>query len=322
MKRILLVKTSSLGDVIHNLPVVSDMLNHHANAKIDWVVEEAFADIPKLHPKVNNVFTVAIRRWRKHLLHKETWSEIATVKKQIAQQPYDLIIDTQGLLKSAVITSFAQGIKIGMDKTTAREPLASYFYDQKYAISRNQHAVTRNRELVALACNYEKPSNAPEYGIAPDDVTLALTLPKKFVIGLHATSKDSKLWPTAQWIALAEALAELHCHLVLPWASEAEHQRAQTIATNHDNVMVLPKLSIAQLANIIQQAWVAVGVDTGLSHLSAALSIPTVAIYTDTNPTLTGVMAATDSQAINLGGVNQIPAITSVLDAIQQVILK
>jgi len=317
MKRILLVKTSSLGDVIHNLPVVTDILQQHPDAHIDWVVEEAFADIPKLHPAIKQVFTVAVRRWRKQLLCKKTWCEIATFKKQVSQQPYDLIIDTQGLIKSAVMTTFALGSKCGMDKHSAREPLASYFYHKKYPVARNQHAVTRNRALAAQACGYQLRDNAPTYGIAAKEGVLNVALPPSFVVGLHGTSKDSKLWPTRLWIDLAKQLATQHQSLVLPWASEAEQQRAQAIASEADNVIVLPKLSIAQLACIIEQAWVAVGVDTGLSHLSVALNIPTVAIYTDTNPARTGVMASANSKVVNLGGVQQIPSVASVLDAIQ-----
>lgn len=319
MKRILLVKTSSLGDVIHNLPVVTDILQQHPDAHIDWVVEEAFADIPTLHPAIKQVFTVAVRRWRKQLFNQKTWCEITSFKRKISQTPYDLIIDTQGLVKSAVMSSFARGSKSGMDKASAREPLASCLYDKKYPIPRNQHAVTRNRELAALACGYQNPSSAPEYGINTEKTALNITLPAVFIIGLHGTSKDSKLWPTKQWMALADLLAAQQRYLVLPWASEAEHHRAQIIANNRINVTVLPKLSIAHLANVIQHAWAAIGVDTGLSHLSAALNIPTVAIYTDTNPARTGVMAAAQGQVINLGGAKQNPSVEAVLDAVQAV---
>ncbi len=319
MKRILLVKTSSLGDVIHNLPVVTDILQHEKNVQIDWVVEESFADIPKLHPSVNQVFTVAVRRWRKQLFSQKTWQEISAFKQQVAQHHYDLIIDTQGLIKSAVMASCAQGVKHGMDKQSAREPLASYFYKQTHTVSRDQHAVVRNRELAAYACGYAKPDQAPDYGIATTANVTAVELPARFVIGLHGTSKESKLWPTGLWIRLAQALAEKQCHLVLPWASQAEQQRATAIARNLPNTLVLPKLSIAQLADITQHAWAAVGVDTGLSHLSAALNIPTVAIYTDTNPARTGVMASASGHIINLGGIKQTPPVTEVLAAIKAI---
>lgn len=319
MKRILLVKTSSLGDVIHNLPVVTDILQQHPNAHIDWVVEESFADIPKLHPAIKQVFTVAVRRWRKQAFSKKTWHEIAEFKTQVSQQPYDLIIDTQGLIKSAIMSTFAHGNRYGLDKKSAREPLASYFYHQKFSVDRHQHAVVRNRELAASACAYKKPNNAPTYGISAGEGSVDIALPQHFVIGLHGTSKDSKLWPTDHWIALANQLSMQDLQLVLPWASDPEHQRAKAIAGVCKNVIILPKLSIAHLAVIINRAWIAIGVDTGLSHLSVALNIPTVAIYTDTNPARTGVMASANGQAINLGGIKQTPSVASVLDAIQEV---
>lgn len=319
MKRILLVKTSSLGDVVHNLPVVSDILQQHPDAHIDWLVEEAFADIPRLHPAIKQVFTVAVRRWRKQLFSQQTWCEIASFKKKLSQQPYDLIIDTQGLIKSALMSSFAQGRKSGMDKSSARESLASYFYDNQHPVARDQHAVTRNRELAAQACGYPLVDNAPNYGITAPSHVFDFALPQSFAMGLHGTSKDSKLWPTSHWIMLANALSTQQLCLVMPWSTEAEHQRAQTVASATDNVVVLPKLRIGELASIIEKARVAIGVDTGLLHLSAALNKPTVAIYTDTNPARTGVMASIHSKAINLGGVQQTPSVASVLEAILKV---
>lgn len=317
MKRILLVKTSSLGDVIHNLPVVNDILQHHPDAKIDWLVEASFADIPKLHPKVNRVHTVAIRRWRKQLLSSSTWREIRAFKQAISAQPYDLVIDTQGLLKSAIMTTFTHGKRYGMDKSSAREPIASRFYHQRFTIAKDQHAVTRNRELVAYACGDAKPSTLPDYGIQTSS-DLGSTFAKPYVIGLHGTSRDSKLWPTEHWQGLAQYLAKQNTQLLLPWASDAEKQRADTIAGASGNVTVLPKSSIANLASIIQGAHFAIGVDTGLSHLAVALSTPTIALYTDTNPALTGVHAGAHAPAINLGNKNQIPAVETVIKTIDQ----
>lgn len=319
MKRILLVKTSSLGDVIHNLPIVDDILQQHPDAEIDWVVEESFADIPRLHPAVKQIFPVAMRRWRKHLFSKTTWSEIGHFKQAVSNHAYDLIIDTQGLIKSAVLSQFAKGLRYGFDKQSAREPLASYFYQTTFQVSRNQHAVVRNRELAAYALGYPKPKNAPEYGITSIINNLEIALPKKFIIGLHGTSKESKLWPSDQWIELAKELSLNNCHLLLPWASESEHRRAINIANRMDNVIVLPKLTITQLAFVINHSLAAVGVDTGLSHLSAALNVPTVAIYTDTDPKLTGVMASSMGSVINLGGKKQNPSSSSVMNALKQI---
>jgi heptosyltransferase I len=325
--KILLIKTSSLGDVIHCLPVVNDILQHVPNAQIDWVVEESFADIPRMHAGVNNVFTVAMRRWKKTLFSINTWREISAFKKTIKLTNYDVVIDCQGLLKSALIMRYANGIKHGYDKQSIREPIASRFYDKKYAISYQQHAVTRNRALCAMSLGYEIPTNAPDYGISVsnsmpadrmDTASQSIDLKHDYVIALHGTSRDSKLWPVENWVNLGKELAKQNLNLALPWASEAELARANLIANQLNNVTVLPKLSITELANIITNAKAAVGVDTGLSHLAAALNVPTIAIYTDTNPALTGVMAGKFAPAINLGGIDNMPSVDNVMAALNK----
>jgi len=327
MQRILLIKTSSLGDVIHNLPVVTDVRAHFPNVQIDWIVEETFADIPRMHPDVSQVMTVAMRRWRKQIFSKKTWSEISGFKNALSQTTYDAVIDTQGLLKSALIARNANGVRHGYNSNSIREPLASRFYDKTYAISYQQHAVQRNRALAALSLNYAPPADAPDYGISAKHTEndapgnrMDISLQGSYIVGLHGTSRDSKLWPIAHWIDLGRQLAQQNFNLVLPWASEAEFNRASEIVQQLQNATVLPKLSIAELAGIIANAQAAIGVDTGLSHLAAALDKPVVAIYTDTNPSLTGVMAGAHAQAINLGNIGEIPIVADVLDSLGKIL--
>jgi heptosyltransferase-1 len=321
MKRILLVKTSSLGDVIHNLPVVNDILQHAPQVHIDWLVEESFADIPHLHTGISHVFTLALRRWKKHIFSQKTWQEMAAFKQLIQQHHYDAIIDTQGLIKSALAMRYAHGTKHGYDKQSIREPLASYFYDKTYAISYQQHAVTRNRALCALSLGYAIPTDAPDYGMPTERMAIhphSSDLQSDYMIALHGTSRDSKLWPVEHWIALGKQLALQNLNMVLPWASDAEHARATIISQQVPDSVVLPKFSISELAGVIANAKAAVGVDTGLSHFAAALNIPTVAIYTDTNPALTGVMAGKFAPAVNLGGIDKMPSVANVLDEFEQ----
>ncbi|HSI25357.1 MAG TPA: lipopolysaccharide heptosyltransferase I [Methylotenera sp.] len=320
MPRILLVKTSSLGDVIHNLPVVNDILQHAPQAHIDWLVEESFADIPHLHTGISHVFTLALRRWKKHIFSQKTWQEMAAFKQLIQQHHYDAIIDTQGLIKSALAMRYTHGTKHGYDKQSIREPLASYFYDKTYAISYQQHAVTRNRALCALSLGYAISTDAPNYGMPTERMAIhphSGDLQSDYMIALHGTSRDSKLWPIEHWVALGKQLALQNLNMVLPWASDAEHARATIISQQVPDSVVLPKFSISELAGVIANAKAAVGVDTGLSHFAAALNIPTVAIYTDTNPALTGVMAGKFASAINLGGINQTPTVEDVLRALK-----
>lgn len=309
MKRILIVKTTSMGDVIHALPVVEDVLQHFPDAHIDWLVEESFADIPRLHPRVQQVFTVAVRRWRKQWWRCQTWRDIAAVKRAVAAQPYDVVLDLQGLVKSAVMATWAHGPRHGYDKHSIREPLASRFYQHQYAISYRQHAVIRMRTLAALALGYAMPQDKPAYGLS----TQSLQTQAPAFLALHATSRDSKLWPEQHWVALGQHYAAQGLQMWLPWASDSERARAERIAAQVPQALVLPKLSLQQLASQMPQTHFAVGVDTGLSHLAAALDLPVVALYTDTEPAFTGVAGGRKAPAVNVGGKGQVPAVTEVI---------
>ncbi len=319
MPRLLMIKTTSLGDVIHNLPVITDIKAALPEMQIVWVVEESFADIPRLHPGVDDIITVAVRRWRKHLLQMGTWHEIRQMRHQLHTHQYDAIIDTQGLLKSALIGKQASGIYHGQDRASAREPWASWLYQHRHPVLRGQHAVTRNRELAARALGYAIPTTPPDYGIHAGTPDARLQLPSRYIVGLHATSRDSKLWPEQHWIALGNALLQQGLTLVLPWGNASEEARAQRIASAVASSVVLPRLPLTQLAAIIDHSQAAIGVDTGLVHLAAALNLPTVAIYTDTDPKLTGVLAQHAEKICNLGGQGRVPEVSAVLEALAQV---
>lgn len=313
MLQILLVKTSSMGDVIHNLPVIADILAHYPEAQFDWMVEESFAEIPKLHPQVRNIIPVAVRRWRKSIFSGSTWREIGDLKTHLKHTHYDAIIDTQGLLKSAALAKLARGELHGMDYHSAREPVASLFYRHKYPVARNQHAVQRNRALAALALKYAIPQSLPNYGLGnltsqPNN----LELPRNYVVFLHGTSRDSKLWPVSHWVALAQKLKQFNLQVLLLWSNPSEESRAKDIAAQSSNVQVLPKLKLTALAGILAESKLNIGVDTGLMHLSTALNKPSIAIYTDTNPEFTGVLPSIENLAINIGGKAQIPSADEV----------
>lgn len=320
MPRLLLIKTSSLGDVIHNLPVIADIRAHFPEMEIDWVVEEGFADIPHLHPAINSVIPIAIRRWRRTLFSKKTWQEIIACKRKLKAASYDLVLDTQGLLKSAVIGSFARGAKHGQDKNSAREPIAACFYQHKHNVPWSEHAVVRNRQLAALALGYAMPVTPPDYGIQVAKAEPPIALPAAYIVGLHGTSRDSKLWPAQNWIALGKHLSGQGLNLLLPWGNETERNRAAAIAASVPQAMILPKLGLNELASVLARAKAVVGVDTGLAHLAVALKVPTVAIYMDTEPSLTGLYPGLNSAAINLGGRSQMPSPEKVIQALSTLI--
>jgi heptosyltransferase-1 len=315
--RILLVKTSSLGDVVHNLPVASDLRARFPDAQIDWAVEEAFADIPRLHPAVSGVIPVALRRWRKRLLSSQTWSEIARLRARLRAGGYDEVIDTQALVKSALVARLAPGRRSGLDLRSAREPLWPFFH-RTYSVPWGQHAVERNRQLAAQALGYVLDS-PPAYGIAPPahrvtpDDWAAHLAPRAYAVLLHATSATGKLWPEHQWVKLGDHLHQRGLRCVLPWGSEDERARSERIAKLLRDALVPPRLSIADAAWLLGRARIAFGVDTGLAHLAAALGTPTVGLYCATDPTATGLYGA--PKACNLGGIARPPPIAEVIAA-------
>ncbi|WP_255584456.1 lipopolysaccharide heptosyltransferase I [Dechloromonas sp. CZR5] len=311
------MKTSSLGDVIHNLPVISDIRRHFPQAQIDWCVEESFSAIPRLHPGVGRVIPVAVRRWRKKLLQAATWREMAEFRRQLASETYDAIIDTQGLLKSALIASRAKGPRLGYAADAAREPAAARWYNRHFHVSRDLHAVIRNRRLVAAALGYQIEGE-PDYGIETPPASFSWLPHRPYAVFLTATSRDDKLWPEANWLTLGRSLNSQGFSAVLPGGSALERERAARLAAAIPGALAAPPMSISELASLLSGARAAVGVDTGLTHLAVALKTPTVAIYTATDPGLTGVLGAGFHR--NLGGKAQTPSADAVLGELQGVL--
>lgn len=314
MQSILLVKTSSLGDVVHNLPVASDLRARFPEARIDWVVEEGFAAIPRLHPAVRRVIPVAVRRWRSALLSGATWREMAAFKRELRQQEYDLVLDTQGLVKSALIARLARGRRAGYAAEAAREPLAARFYDATFAIPKNLHAVERNRWLAAAAQDGE-PNLPLDYGIRAEPLAAPWLPAKPYCVLLTATSRADKLWPEDDWLRLAAFLNAHGLACVLPGGSDAERARAGRLAAQMADAVAAPPLALDAMAQLLAGAQLVVGVDTGLSHLAAALGRPTLAIFCGSSPELTGVHAG--AKAINLGKAGACPSAEEAIAAVE-----
>ena len=312
--RTLLVKPSSLGDVLHNLPVASDIARHYPGAQIDWVVEESFAALPRLHPAVRNILPVAVRRWRGRLLSAATWREIAVFRNTLAMQHYDIALDTQGLLKSALLMRGADGLRCGFDRGSAREPLAASLYQRTFPVATAQHAVERNRQLAAQALGYTLEERA-DYGIRPPAIARPAWLGEgAYAVLLHATSRADKLWNEANWIALGRYLHEQNIRCILPWGSAIEQARSLRLTAAIPDAVVPPRLSLNEAAALLGGARAVIGVDTGLAHLAAALGVPTVGIYTATDPALTGLYAG--RSAVNLGNIDRAPDTAPVIDAL------
>lgn len=287
--RVLIVKTSSMGDVLHTLPALTDAQQAIPGIQFDWVVEEGFAQIPSWHSAVDRVIPVAIRRWRKAWFSAPIKAERKAFRDAVRLQQYDAIIDAQGLVKSAaLVTRLARGIKHGMDWSTAREPLASLFYNRKHHIAKQQHAVERTRELFAKSLGYAKPQLQGDYAIAQHFVKQQTSESQPYAVFLHATTRDDKHWTEAHWRDLITLIPKEGMRIKLPWGAPHEEERARRIAEGFDNVDVLPRMSLEEIARILAGAEFVVSVDTGLSHLTAALDRPNVTLYGPTDPGLIG----------------------------------
>ena len=289
--KVLVIKTSSMGDIIHSLPALTDAGKAINGIRFDWVVEEAFADIPRLHPLVDKVIPVELRRWRKNPWRAIATGDWARFRQQLRQRQYDLVIDAQGLVKSAFLTRFARGKRCGLDRHSAWESLASFVYQQTVAVDPKQHAITRVRKLFAGALDYEFIDTEPDYAL-DKSVLPNIPLAENALILIHGTTWATKCWPESYWQQLAKQAAEHGMAVYIPWGNEEEHARSKRIANHTENVTILPKYKLQELASILSQAKAAVAVDTGLGHLAAALALPTISLYGPTDPSAIGTRGA------------------------------
>jgi heptosyltransferase-1 len=314
--RVLIVKTSSMGDVVHSLPMVSDIARAFPHARIDWVIEEAFAELPQLHPAVTRVFPIALRRWRRHPLSPSSWRELLAARRELREQRYHAIIDCQGLLKSALVAASARGPVAGLAGDRVREPLAAWFYQRRVRVAQGLHAVERNRRLGAGALDYAVEG--------PDDFGLRervrqMRVPPPFdergaVLLLSNASRASKQWPDEHWAALEHALAQDGRRCWLAWGSEQERRDCERRAAGMRAARLLPRASLVQLAAMAGVASLVVGLDTGLTHLAAAVGAPTIGIFCDYDTAYVGLRGA--GAVRSLGGIGQTPPVADVLRAV------
>lgn len=284
--KVLIVKTSSLGDVIHTLPAVTEAKKQQPEIQFDWVVEEPFAEIPKWHPAVNRVIVIDGRRWRKQ--PGQFFSgEGLRFYRALRHSKYDAVIDAQGLIKSALVTRLAQGTRWGLDAESAREPVASIAYKRRVSAPKNLHAVKRIQKLFATSLGYNHSNDKVDYGI--DHLELPAMAPEgNYIVFLHGTTWASKHWPKLYWKELLEQITNNGLSVYLPWHTPEEKRFAEHLSEGSNHVHTLPQLNLSGIAATLASAQAAVTVDTGLSHLATALGTPTVTLYGATEPTLTG----------------------------------
>ena len=301
--KILLVKLSSLGDVLHNLPIVWDLRSRLPNAQIDWVVEEGYVHLlqPLLSRNgfrgIDRIIPFGLRRWKKNLLKRSTWQEFFIFKKQLQEVTYDVIIETQGLLKSAIVCSLASkssnAVVAGLANATefsGYEPIARSFYNQSVQVPTQCHAVDRSRWVMCSALDWSLVGRDNASKFYPEPYVDALhasstsvlnKLQSPYVLCFHSTAREAKRWSNENWIILGKELSSKGYQIVFPWGSAAEREVSVQIASQIPGAIVPPAFSIEDAFSVIAGAALTVGVDTGLTHLAAVLGKPTVEIYCD-----------------------------------------
>ena len=337
----LLVKLSSLGDVLHNLPIVWDIREHYPKATIDWVVEELYVDLLKpiqstdTFKGIDRIIPIGLRRWKKNILSVTHWQELKQFIHTLKQDQYDVIIDSQGLMKSAVVSKCAYRSQFGRitglanaTKFSGYEPLARMFYSDSVAVPKQCHAVDRSRYLLSSAIDIAPigRSSTPKFYPEPFvqelviqnlKTEIAQKLKDPYVLCFHATARAAKQWDVHGWITVGKFLIERGLHPVFPWGSPQEKQISQQIieGIGGGGGILPPSYSIKQYFEIISHARLTIGVDTGLTHLAAVLGRPTIEIYCDSP--LWKTEGYWSNQVINLGDIGQPPSIMSVLNGIE-----
>jgi len=292
MKRVLLIKLTSMGDLIHALPALSDAVNAHPQIEFDWAIDENFQEIATWHPAVKGVIATNHREWREALVHPSTMGSVLGVLSRIKATPYDLVIDGQGNFKTALLSLFANGPRAGFDRHSVREWVAHLAYQRRYPAPKNAHAIDRLRRLFAAALGYPVPDAAPDFGIRTDRlIPPKIELPREYLVFVHNASWKTKLWPEAHWANLIAKSIRAGFSVLLPWGNEQEEARAKRLAID-PSAYVLPRLSLSEMGYVLDRAQACVCMDTGLSHLVAALNVPSVTLYGSTDSGLIGASGA------------------------------
>ena len=318
--RILIVKTSSMGDVVHALPLAVDIADALPGAQIDWLCEEAFAAIPAMNRHVGVVHRVALRRWRKRPFDPAVWREVRIAKSALRDAHYDLVLDVQGLAKSAWLARWTSAPVTGFDSSTAREGIAAHFYQRRFEVPRSLHAIDRCRRLGAAALGYAI-TGAPRFGIAPS-VESAPNNDKAIAVLLINASRATKLWHDDRWLAVERWLADQGIASVLFCGSAEERLRTESLAAHMQRAEVSPPAALGAIASTLATASIVIGLDTGLTHLAAALGRPTVGIFCDYDPALVGLTGDADAgnSVISVGSATAAPSASDVIDAAARVI--
>jgi heptosyltransferase I len=309
---ILVVRPSSLGDIVYALAVAADIRRERPESAIDWVSEPGFVSLVALCPDVRSVIGFGLRRWRRAPLQPATWRDMRTFRDNLRRTRYSVILDLQEQVKGAAIARLARGVRHGFDRASIREPLATLGDDVHHRVPRNLHFLARCRRLAAAALGYAI-TDAPRWNLHPPAAVPAMP-GRRYAVLVHGTSGGDKLWPEAHWRAVLDVAERAGLASVLPWGTPAEEARSRRIASGFAHAVVPPWLSLPDAAGLLARASVAIGVDTGFTHLAAALGTPTVALFTATDRARHGVECA-GPHAHDVGDAGRSPSVEEVVAA-------
>lgn len=317
MTEILFIKTSSMGDVLHHMPAVTDARRLFPEARLTWLVDELYAPLVQLHPAIDEIIPIAVRRWRKQFYKPSAWQEFFKAVDTLRARTFDKIIDTQGLVRTALTAKLAFGERHGYDAASIREPFAARFYDVNHKVGWDLHVIARNRTLTARALGYSL-EGAPNYGFDRSNIKPGAN--GNYAIIFHATAKVKKEWPEERWIDVANGLSKNGLEVVLPWGSEAERARSERIAAAIPNARIPAHAPILDVARLISGAKLVVGVDTGFLHVAAALGVPVVAVFTITKSHTAIPMGPGRVEMV--GADKGLPEVRDVLAVVEKIVSK
>ncbi|HZZ11727.1 MAG TPA: lipopolysaccharide heptosyltransferase I [Paraburkholderia sp.] len=319
MKRILIVKVTSLGDIVHGQPLVADLRRAFPGIKVDWAADAAFADILRWNPGIDRVLCAPLRGFKKQRSLAGLKSIAASIG-ELRREKYDAVIDVHGVYKSAIISFLARSRRrYGYRNADLGETGAAFAYNRRFGPRPNLNAWDGLRKTVSETFGYTI-DEAPQFGLrvpaAPLSPEAAARAP--FALLFHATSSAEKKWPVGHWHAIGHRLNSLGISPLLPWGSEAEHVDAVAIAAGIPGAIVLPRLSVQAVAQHIEMSTLIVGTDTGFVHLASALGKPTVMIFTATSRRHFGIDVP--GLSVSTGDEGRPASIDEVQDAIDLVL--
>lgn len=314
-RKILLVRTSSMGDIIHTFPAAVDVKKSLPQAELHWLVEESFSDVCSLCSSIDALQITAFHRWRRSLFSERTWKEVRELKRRLRAERYDAVIDMQGIVRSAWAASWTGVPVFGYSRDTVRESLSTLFYQKTFHMPESLGAVRRYRRMMSASLGYAIDEEHPKFGIKPPALP-NVSLPKDYAALFVNTSLNRpKHWQEDRWEGLVSALAAEGIDSVLFWGNSLEKERTERIASVTPAAHVLPRMSIPEVAAVVSNAKIGIGLDTGLMHLAAALAIPCVAIWVNTDPEKVALVGEAD--CTTLGNVGADVPLRDVLAAVK-----